>query len=158
MTYEFLRISGHASRVDNQVFEEPNDRRDSYACRAADDVDRRVHLCKASDSATCVRPADVFIWRLTPTAPDDPSWQASSHRGAVVVRAPDEERAREEAQKAFGVQTRFPPGTAFSLAPWTRSALVRAEILEQSRHDPDGPIAVLEPSFDTDLGAQPPPR
>lgn len=99
----------------------------------------------------------MFIWKLTPVDSDDPSWQASSHRGPVVVRAPDEQSAREEAQDAFGVPTRFPPGTGFGLAPWKRPALARAEILEQSRHDADGPVGVLEPSFDTDLGAQPRP-
>jgi len=59
----------------------------------------------------------MFIWKLTPTSRDDPSWQGSSHRGAVIVRAPDEEGARRIAQKTFGVQTRFAPGMGFALAP-----------------------------------------
>lgn len=97
----------------------------------------------------------MFIWKLTPTDPDDPSWQASSHRGAVIVRAPTEAVAREEAQAHFGVPTRFPPGTPYAAAPWKRAELARVELIAQSRHEQDGPVAVLEPSFDTDLAAEP---
>jgi hypothetical protein len=97
----------------------------------------------------------MFIWKLVPNDLDDPSWQGSSHRGPVVVRAPDEERAREEAQKAFGVPTRFPPGSAYALAVWKRRELVAAEVVPPGRFDPEGPIALLEPSFDTDLTPRP---
>jgi hypothetical protein len=48
------------------------------------------------------------------------------------------------------------PGVAG--APWKRPNLAVAEIVERSRHDRNGPLEVLEPSFDTDLEAQPPPR
>jgi hypothetical protein len=99
----------------------------------------------------------MFIWKLTPVATDDPLWLASSHRGPVVVRAPDEASARAAAQQEFGVAARFPPGTGIVGAPWTRPNLVRAEILEGSRHTTDGPLAVLAP-FETDLAAQPPPK
>jgi hypothetical protein len=100
----------------------------------------------------------MFIWKLTPVAIDDPLWLASSHRAPVVVRAPDEESARAAAQQQFGVAARFPAGTGIVGAPWKRPNLVRAEILEESRHPIDGPLAVLEPAFETDLSAQPPPK
>lgn len=99
----------------------------------------------------------MHIWKLTPRTPDDPAWQASAHRGYVIVRAPDEQSAREEAQNAFGIQARFSPGTAFVVAPWKRPALTRAEIIEHSLYDTHGPRAVLDPSFDTDLEAKPRP-
>jgi hypothetical protein len=101
---------------------------------------------------------DMFIWKLTPVSTEDPMWQASSHRGPLVVRAPDEESARAVAQRRFGVPTRFPVGTGLAGAPWKRPNLAVAEIVEPSRHDRNGPLEVLEPSFDTDLKAQPPPR
>jgi hypothetical protein len=101
---------------------------------------------------------ETFIWKLTPVSTDDPMWQASSHRGPVIVRAPDEESARAAAQKRFGVPTRFPPGTGIVGAPWKRPNLVITEIVEQSRHDRNGPLDVLEPSFETDLETQPPPK
>ena len=49
------------------------------------------------------------VWKLTPIDLDDPNWEASSHRSAAVVRAPDEDAARAAAAKAFDVATRFPP-------------------------------------------------
>ena len=94
------------------------------------------------------------IWRLTPRDVDDPSWQASSHRGVVWVRAPDERAAREEAQKAFGLKTRFPPETVARGLPWLEADMVRAEIKTNVRHDAEGAVGVLEPSFATDLQAQ----
>jgi hypothetical protein len=99
----------------------------------------------------------MLIWKLVPLDLDDPSWQGSSHRGPVVVRAPDEERARGEAQRIFGVPTRFPPGAAYSRAVWKRRELVNAEIVSSGRFDPAGPVAVLEPSFETDLARWPKP-
>ena len=49
------------------------------------------------------------VWKLTPTDLSDPNWEASSHRGMAVVRAPDEAAARAAAAEAFDVPTRFPP-------------------------------------------------
>jgi hypothetical protein len=74
----------------------------------------------------------------------------------VVVRAPDEESARAQAQKRFGVAVRFPAGTRIVGGPWTRPNLVRAEVLDDSRYSTDGPSEVLEPSFAGDLPARPP--
>jgi hypothetical protein len=34
------------------------------------------------------------LWKLRPLDLSDPNWEASSHRGVVIVRAPDEETAR----------------------------------------------------------------
>jgi hypothetical protein len=100
----------------------------------------------------------MLIWKLTPVSIGDPFWLASSHRAPAIVRAPDEESARAAAQEQFGVAARFPAGTRIIGAPWKRPHLTRAEIVTRSRHAADGPLAVLEPSFETDLAARPPPR
>jgi hypothetical protein len=100
----------------------------------------------------------MFIWKLTPVSTDDAMWHASSHRGPLIVRAPDEESARAAAQRRFGVATRFPPGTGVAAAPWKRPSLVVAEIVEHGHHDRNGPPGVLEPSFETDLEARPSPK
>ena len=100
----------------------------------------------------------MLIFRLAPHDLSDPSWQGSSHRGPVIVRAPDEERARDEAQRIFGAPTRFPPGASFARAVWKRPELVAAEIVPPGRFDAEGPVAVLEPSFDTDLSRRPKPE
>jgi hypothetical protein len=100
----------------------------------------------------------MLIWKLTPVSTDDPLWLASSHRAPVIVRASDEVSARAAAQAQFGVAARFPAGTRIVGAPWKRPSLVHAEILEESRHTIEGPLAVLHPSFETDLAARPPPK
>jgi hypothetical protein len=87
------------------------------------------------------------IWRLTPIDAEDPNWESSSHRGLVVVRAPNEGSAREVAEKAFGVPTRFPPGKGMRVPPWMRSELVRAEIIDSPIYPAEGPTEVLEPFF-----------
>jgi hypothetical protein len=100
----------------------------------------------------------MLIWKLTPVSTDDPTWQASAHKGPLIIRAPDEESAREVAQKRFGLPTRFPPGTGVTATPWKRTNLAVAKIVEHSRHQTNGPLEVLEPSFETDLKAQPSPK
>ncbi len=87
------------------------------------------------------------IWKLTPIDLDDPNWEASSHRGLIIVRAPNEASAREAAEEAFGVPTRFPPGKGMRVPPWTRSELVRAEIIDSPIYPAEGPTEVLEPFF-----------
>lgn len=87
------------------------------------------------------------VWKLIPIDPSDPNWQASSHRGVAIVRAPNEEAARDTAQAAFGVKVRFPPGEGVKAPPWRRAALVRAERIKDPRFDATGPPEVLEPAF-----------
>jgi len=90
----------------------------------------------------------MAVWRLTPIDPHDPNWAASSHRAHAIVRAPDEARAREAAQKAFGIKTRFEPGVAAKAAPWSRTDLTKAEEIEDVSYPSEGPTEVLEPAFD----------
>ena len=90
----------------------------------------------------------MVVWRLIPLDLNDPNWTANSHRGPAIVRAPDERRARKAAERAFGIKTRFEPGAAVRAAPWTRASLTRAEEIDDPLFAPDGPIEVLEPSFD----------
>ena len=88
----------------------------------------------------------MALWRLTPVDPDDASWDSSSHRGPVVVRAHDEAEARAVAARAFNVKTGFPPGQGVHFPPWTRAALVRAEHVDDPRFEAEGPAALLEPA------------
>lgn len=95
------------------------------------------------------------IWRLIPIDLRDRNWEASSHRGPVVVRAEDEDEARKLTQEAFGVKTRFAPGEGVLAPPWLRAELVRAEVVTDTPHERDGPSEVLEPSFTRDLAGEP---
>jgi hypothetical protein len=69
----------------------------------------------------------------------------------VIVRAPDENAAREVAEAAFGVKTRFRPGAGILAPPWKRPELVAVERITDERFEPDGPSVVLSPSFESDL-------
>ena len=84
------------------------------------------------------------VWKLTPTDLSDPNWEASSHRGMAVVRAPDEAAARAAAAAAFNVPTRFPPTGGVK---WHSPVLVKAERIDNPRYEPDGPTEILDPIF-----------
>jgi osmotically-inducible protein OsmY len=94
------------------------------------------------------------IWQLSPVDLSDPNWQASSHRGPAIVRAPDEKTARDVAHSAFGVTMRFKHHPRL-VVPWTRAELVHAGRVVDQRFDPNGPSEVLVPSFSADLAAHP---
>jgi hypothetical protein len=87
------------------------------------------------------------VWKLTPIDLSDPNWEASSHRGAAVVRAPDEDAARAAAGKAFDLPTRFPPRGGAKFPPWHSRALVEARRIEDPRYEAEGPIEILDPIF-----------
>ncbi len=89
----------------------------------------------------------MALWKLTPVDLKDPNWLASSHRGRLLVRAPTETAAREAAEQAFGVKTRFVPGAGVTAPPWKRANLVKAERIDDERYDPEGPTEVLDPSL-----------
>jgi hypothetical protein len=87
----------------------------------------------------------MTVWRLTPIDLLDANWNASSHRGPVVVRARDEKAARALAAKMFGVATRFPPLAGVQAPPWTRRDCVTAERIKDERYPARGPAEILDP-------------
>lgn len=87
----------------------------------------------------------MALWTLTPVDLADPNWEASSHRGRVLVRAPNAEAARAIAGQAFDVKTRFKPGQALVVPPWRRAALVTVARVDDPRYDAEGATEVLEP-------------
>lgn len=87
------------------------------------------------------------LWKLTPVDLTDSNWDASTHRAMAIVRAPSEEAARHEAQRAFGTKTRFSPGEGVKAPPWLRPNIVDVGKIEDSRYDSEGPTEVLEPSI-----------
>jgi hypothetical protein len=89
----------------------------------------------------------MAIWHLSPVNLDDPSWEASSHRGAAVIRAENENEAREIAQEAFGVKTGFRPRRRIIAPPWKSTELVHAEHVSDPRFEEEGPAELLSPSF-----------
>ena len=86
------------------------------------------------------------IWELRPVDLTDPNWEASTYRGKAVVRARSERLARETAERAFGVKTRFAPKKGAIAPPWKRPDLVATELVETSIYNPEGAAAVLYPA------------
>lgn len=87
------------------------------------------------------------IWKLRPVDLKDPRWEASSHRGSAIVRAPDKEAARHAAAKAFDVKVGFKLRGGVKAPPWLRPDLVTVERIDDPRFDSDGAAEVLDPSF-----------
>jgi hypothetical protein len=85
------------------------------------------------------------VWKLTPVDLSDPNWNASSHRGLVIVRAQSESAARALAAKAFDTAIRFPPHATIVVPPWTRASCVKAERITDKRYPSRGPAEILEP-------------
>jgi transcriptional regulator with XRE-family HTH domain len=86
------------------------------------------------------------IWRLTPIDPSNENWEASTWRGSVVVRAPTERIARWRAKIAFVIATRRRPGQTILMCPWGFANFVRAEEVQDSSYQIDGPTAILDPA------------
>lgn len=87
------------------------------------------------------------IWKLTPVDLRDSSWEGSSHKGIVIVRARDEPSARNIAATAFDVKTRFNPAKGLRFPPWKRPLLVKVEEIHDRRYEAEGPAEVLEPTL-----------
>ncbi len=88
----------------------------------------------------------MLIWELEPIDTEHHNWRASTYQGRLVIRAPDEERARWIASLALdsAVETVLGEDTIFS--PWGDKQLVAARRLEEGQYSEAGPEAILDPS------------
>ena len=84
-------------------------------------------------------------WKLEPVNPGEDHWRASTYVGPVIVRAPNEVKARGLAADAFGIAAEKPPGAKVPLLPWVHSWLVTCVRLENSAFDEEGPDTILGP-------------
>ena len=85
------------------------------------------------------------IWKLSPIDLTDPSWEASTHKGAAIVRAPDEHTARAAASIAFALATLVVHGRRTIIPPWRYAGLVSAERVAGIRWPEEGKIEILDP-------------
>ncbi|MFQ5683585.1 MAG: hypothetical protein ACE5HC_09965 [Candidatus Binatia bacterium] len=86
------------------------------------------------------------IWQLTPIDKASDHWQASTHKGEVIVRAASEGEARAKATAEFIIATRKVPGRETLFSPWKQPNLVSCQRLEHSKYEEKGPVAVLDPN------------
>ena len=85
------------------------------------------------------------IWKLHPINLRHPDWNASAYRGDVIVRAPDERKARWAAARAFTVATTIIPDQDIPPGPWLRLIRVACSELSHSEWNEQGPIEILSP-------------
>jgi hypothetical protein len=86
------------------------------------------------------------IWELISTDQKSDQWRASKYRGRVVVRALNEDKARDLASSKFHDASRGVPGGDTPLSPWRQPALVVCRCLKNSAYDKNGPDEILEPA------------
>ncbi len=77
------------------------------------------------------------IWKLEPINPDDDHWSASLYNGPLLVRADDEDIARELATSDYRVGS--------EKSPWLYAWLTNITRIEDSEYDEDGPDTILGP-------------
>ncbi len=87
------------------------------------------------------------IWQLDPIDTEDPNWEASTYRGRVIVRAPDEGAARDIAQRAFAKAATRPLGEEVRVAPWRDALGVSAKLIRGEQFDEHGPDTILFPEW-----------
>ncbi len=86
------------------------------------------------------------LWKLTPLDLSAPNWEASTHKGPVIVRAPNEVAARKEANNKFScAANKQPIGDPVRHPPWDHVSLVSAETIDDERFEAEGPTKVLDP-------------
>jgi len=86
------------------------------------------------------------LWKLTPLDLSAPNWEASTHKGPVIVRAPDEFAARDAANGKFSrAANKQPIGDTVRHPPWRHASLVNAVTIDDERFEVEGPTEVLDP-------------
>lgn len=85
------------------------------------------------------------IWELLPIDPSNDNWAASTYAGSVVVRAENEDRAREIASLAFDTAATKPANGTVRYPPWRHPELVDCRELTDGSFDEDGDEAILDP-------------
>ena len=86
------------------------------------------------------------IWKLIPVDLDFHGWCGSSYKGEAIVRARNEEEARDIASLNFRIfAQKDSPAQQTPSSPWINHAVVKCEELENSKYSTDGPSELLEP-------------
>lgn len=88
------------------------------------------------------------VWELLPIDPTNENWAASTYNRSVVVRADNEDRAREIAKLEF--RTAASKLGAVPYPPWQHPDLVECCELTDGSFDAEGDEAILDPA-DHDL-------
>lgn len=86
------------------------------------------------------------IWKLSPLNYDFAGWCCSCHKGDAIVRAEDEEGARNIANQCFSIfAEKVSSCQETPRSPWEDSSVVKCTELDNSKYSTDGPSGLLEP-------------
>lgn len=85
------------------------------------------------------------VWRLAPVDLSSENWNASTHKGEMIVRAPTERRAREMATAACAIAHGRLPSGRTALNPWNRMKGETACERLANHEAEAGPEAILSP-------------
>lgn len=87
------------------------------------------------------------IWKLVPLNPESQNWRASTYKGAIIIRAATEDRARRIASMAFGIATKRVLGEDTIVNPWGRIiGEASCERITKPEYPEDGPDEILDPA------------
>lgn len=91
------------------------------------------------------------IWELKPIALANHNWSSSRWKERALIRASNEQRAREIADRAFAIAAEKLPGSTTPLSPWIYGDLVEVRSVELEGWSQDGEEAIIEPmGYDDD--------
>ena len=88
----------------------------------------------------------MHIWKLSVIDPSSPNWEASTHKGDVIVRAESADAARNQAAIALSIATQRKLGEDIKYCPWRSDTESSCELLEQSQYVEEGVAEVLSPA------------
>ena len=93
------------------------------------------------------------IWKLTPINLDFAGWCCSNYKGVAIVRAKNEEEARDIAKwKFWSLAEKISSAQETPSSPWDNPAVVECTELLNSNYPKDGPAELLEPEIeDSDI-------
>lgn len=85
------------------------------------------------------------IWKLSPLDPSSPDWCNSDYQGDAIVRAKDEEEARNIAVLAFfGLAEQVSSCQKTPCSPWGNPVVTKCIELDNSDYPTNGPAKVLK--------------
>lgn len=89
----------------------------------------------------------IFRLEPLPEAANDHNWKASTYKGDLVIRAPDEGRARDIAMMTFGIAVERGPGAFIATNPWPkRMGLATCSEVSDPQYPAEGDEAILYPA------------
>lgn len=89
----------------------------------------------------------LSAWKLHPNAPASPFWEASSHKGDVIIRTPNEARARMIANTLFGKAHERPSDGQINFFPWGSETEISGEQLVEGTFAAGTTEAILSSSY-----------